>query len=118
MIDNRTSSDAQGNRLAIEQLEQGILHLKNEQCEQAIENLTAAIRLCPALDQAYFARACAYQHRGNLELAVADCTEVIRLNPEGVTAYRLRGEIYEKSGKWANAERDLAKAKGLEARRG
>jgi len=49
-------------------------------------------------------------------LAVADCTEVIRLAPDHFRAYRLRGGIYQKTGKWAQAERDFAKARQIEAR--
>ncbi len=118
MNNEQESSDGESHRRAAEQIEQGIEHLKNERSEQAVDSFTAAIRLCPALANAYFARACAYAHRGEMERALADCTEVLRLNPEGVNAYRLRGEIYGKTGRWANAERDLAKAKGLESRRG
>jgi len=39
-------------------------------------------------------------------------TEAIRLNPECARAYRFRGEIYSKTGNWAKAERDVAKAGG------
>ena len=43
-------------------------------------------------------------------------TEAIRLNPECARAYHLRGQIYSKTGKWAKAERDVAKARRAEAR--
>ena len=48
--------------------------------------------------------------------AVECFTEAIRLNPECARAYRLRGQIYRKTGKWAEAERDVAKARRAEAR--
>jgi tetratricopeptide (TPR) repeat protein len=109
-------SEEQGNRRAAEAVEQGVRHLENEQSNEAIDCLTEAIQLCPALANAFFARARAYDDIGDLELAIADCTQVIRLNPEHVRAYRLRGLIYEKTGNWAMAERDSAKARRIEAR--
>jgi Tfp pilus assembly protein PilF len=48
--------------------------------------------------------------------AIECFTEAIRLNPECVRAYQLRGQIYRKTGKWAKAERDIAKARRAEAR--
>ena len=53
---------------------------------------------------------------GEDDLAMECFTEAIRLNPECARAYRLRGQIYSKTGKWAQAERDLAKARRVEAR--
>ncbi|NQT14546.1 MAG: tetratricopeptide repeat protein [Planctomycetes bacterium] len=48
--------------------------------------------------------------------AIECFTEAIRLNPECARAYRLRGQIYRKTGKWARAERDVSKARRAEAR--
>ena len=48
--------------------------------------------------------------------AIECFTEAIHLDPDCATAYRLRGQIYSKAGKWANAERDVAKARRAEAR--
>lgn len=48
--------------------------------------------------------------------AIECFTEAIRLHPECATAYRLRGQIYSKTGNWAKAERDVAKARRVEAR--
>ncbi len=59
-------------------MERGVGYLDNEQDDRAIECFTKAIRLCPELTNAYFARACAYADKGDFELAIADCTEVIR----------------------------------------
>ena len=46
--------------------------------------------------------------------AIECFTEAIRLNPGCARAYRLRGQVYSKTGKWAKAERDLAKARRVE----
>ncbi len=106
----------QGNRQAIEAVEQGIQYLENEDGDRAIECFTEAIRFCPRFANAYFARACAYDDMGDFDLAVADCTEVIRLDLDHFRAFRLRGGIYQKTGKWAQAERDFAKARQIEAK--
>ena len=112
------SSLAEGeNPLAAEALKQGFQYLENEEHDEAIKCFTAAIQISSGFIEAYLARAFAYDERGESDLAIADCSEVIRLNPEYARAYRLRGEVYEKVGKWANAERDVATARRIEARR-
>ena len=45
--------------------------------------------------------------------AIADYTEAIRLDPNYVKAYHLRGLIYRMKGEQAKAEADLARAKEL-----
>lgn len=59
------------------------------------------------------------QHQGNDEndRAIECFTEAIRLNPQCVKAYHLRGQIYNRTGEWAKAERDVAKARRVEAGR-
>ena len=106
----------QGNPQAIEAVERGVRYMENDQHDRAIECFTEAIRLCPRFTNAYFARASAYDDKGDVELTIADCTEVIRLDSDHFGAYHLRGRIYEKTGKWAQAERDFAKARWIEAK--
>ena len=48
--------------------------------------------------------------------AIECFTEAIRINPECARAYRLRGQIHSKTGKWAKAERDVSMARRAEAR--
>jgi len=48
--------------------------------------------------------------------AIECFSEAIRLNPECARAYRCRGQIFSKTGKWAKAERDVSKARRAEAR--
>ena len=101
---------------AVKAVGRGIQFLEDQDHGRAIECFTEAIRLFPTFTNAHFARACAYDDKGEFDLAVTDCTEVIRLNPESARAYRLRGQVYSKTGKWAKAERDVAKARQVEAR--
>ena len=58
------------------------------------------------------------QHLENDEddRAIECFTEAIRLNPECARAYHLRARIYSETGKWAKAERDVAKARRAEAK--
>ncbi len=116
MQHGQSSPGEQGNPQAIEAVARGVQYLEDEDGDRAIECFTEAIRLCPEFISAFFARACAFDDRGDFDLAVADCTEVIRLAPDHFRAYRLRGGIYQKTGKWAQAERDFAKARRIEAR--
>jgi Flp pilus assembly protein TadD len=101
----------------MEAVERAVKQLDDNQSDEAIDSLTLAIGLCPALANAYCARAGALDERGDFELAVADCTEVIRLDPECAEAYSLRGQIYERMGDWARAERDVSHARRIEASR-
>ena len=55
--------------------------------------------------------------KGESDRAIECFTEAIRLNPECVKAYRLRGQVHDKAGNWCKAERDVAKAKRAEARK-
>jgi tetratricopeptide (TPR) repeat protein len=116
-VEHKQSDSIDGKRsLAVEALERGLEYLENAEHRRAIACFTEAIRLSPRFTEAYLARACAYDEKGDLDLAIADCTEVIRLDPERAIAYHLRGEIYSKTNSWAKAERDVAKARLIEAR--
>ena len=105
-----------GSPLAVEAVERGIQFLEDEEHGQAIECFTEAIRLCPRFTHAHFARACAYDDKGEFDLAITDCTEAIRLDPKCARAYRLRAMIYDERGDWVKAERDIAMARRAEAR--
>ena len=57
-----------------------------------------------------------YLENDEEDRAIECFTEAIRVNPECARAYFLRGHVYSKTGKWAKAERDVAKARRIEAR--
>jgi len=52
---------------------------------------------------------------GEEDEAITCFTEAIRLDPDCSRAYRLRGRVHEKTGAWAQSERDVAKARRIEA---
>jgi len=56
-----------------------------------------------------------YQRNHEDDRAIECFTEAIRLDPECARAYHFRGQIYSKTGEWAKAERDVAKARRIEA---
>jgi Tfp pilus assembly protein PilF len=57
-----------------------------------------------------------YLENAEDDRAIECFTEAIRLNPECARAYRLRGQTFSRTGNWAKAERDAAKARQAEAR--
>ena len=50
-------------------------------------------------------------HKGDYELAIADYTEVLKLNPNNTYAYYNRGEVRLHLEDWREAKIDLAHAK-------
>lgn len=79
--------------------------------QQAIAELTEAIRLKPGAATALNARGYAYLRSRDYAHAVADFTEAIRLNPNYGNAYRNRAAARRLMGDAAGAEADLAKAR-------
>ncbi len=61
----------------------------------------------------YDNRAIAYEKKGELDKAIADFTEVIRLDPQEGGRYFERGLAYQKKGEKAKAEVDFTQAKKL-----
>jgi tetratricopeptide (TPR) repeat protein len=78
------------------------------QFEEAIEELSAGIRIVPdASATVYAARGFSYCKLGEYEKAIADFDEAIRLDPEYFTAYNRRGNLYIVLGDYDRAIEDL-----------
>ena len=58
----------------------------------------------------YYVRAGAYLQTGEVDKAIADCTQAIRMNPEYAEAYCRRGNAYRQGGNFYKAFADLVEA--------
>jgi len=81
------------------------------QHEQNLPSDLAVLQAVEAVEQGI-----QYLENNEEDRAIECFTEAIRLNPECARAYRLRGQIHSKTGKWGKAERDVSKARRAEAR--
>jgi hypothetical protein len=64
---------------------------------------------------AYYARAVAYQFKGEIDRAISDYTKAIELNPHHAAAYDGRARAYVSKGNYTNAIADVTKAGELVA---
>jgi tetratricopeptide (TPR) repeat protein len=72
-------------------------------CNGAVADYNAALRLDPQDALAYYHRGVAYHCQGDLQLAIADFTQAIQLNSRFALAYRARGNTYFNQGAFRQA---------------
>jgi tetratricopeptide (TPR) repeat protein len=89
-----------------------------KECELARQEPDRAIAACSKLltgppigrAGAYHNRGVAHAAKGNLDLAIADISQGIRLDPQRAYRWQERGEIYLRQGKYQQAIADLTEA--------
>ncbi len=67
----------------------------------------------PGSPEAFFSRGLCYFNEGDLDRAIADFTEAIRLKPDMAVAYFNRGHAYKENGDKDKAEQDYERARAL-----
>jgi len=78
-----------------------------------IAKCTKEIRLHPEDAMAYFGRGLVYENTNNIDMAIADYTEAIRLDPSSALYYS-RGDMYSKKGDTDSAIADYTEALRLD----
>ena len=92
---------------AIEAFNRGVIHLRNNGLDQAIEAFSEAIALEPTFAHAYCGRAIAHSLMGYLDLGTVGCAEAIRLDPAESSFCRARSHIDADQSELALAEMQL-----------
>lgn len=96
-------------------VERGDLHFKLNNFDSAINDFSAAIKLNPTLDKAWFGRGLARGRSGQLAKAIDDLSVYIKRNPRSSLAYTKRGVRYIWNDNHASAEKDLRRAIELDS---
>ena len=78
-----------------------------------MEDLTEAVKVNPALPEAYNARGFAYFRLKRYAAAIADFDEAVKLNPAYANAYTNRSAARRAAGDKSGASEDEAKARAL-----
>jgi tetratricopeptide (TPR) repeat protein len=78
--------------------------------EQALEQVSTAVRLNPSFEPAHFVRGWLLHSLGREEEALADLQTAIRLNPHDALAFDQLGLVYSSLERPADAEKALRKA--------
>ena len=113
-IERFTSAIASGDlkpyNLALAHHWRGAEYLKTGRDDEAIADFDRALALNPTLYAAYYDRAIALRHKGELTRAIADYSEAIRQNPDVNYFYLHRGQAYAANHQLNEAVADYKKA--------
>lgn len=92
----------------IETYNRGLEHLDYNEPDLAIGAFTQVIALKLSAVHAWFGRGFAHAMCGDLEKAVADYSEALRLDPHYAAAYHNRSAAYRQLGRLKEARQDDA----------
>jgi tetratricopeptide (TPR) repeat protein len=90
----------------------GYTLLEEGRNDEAIADLTRAIKAYPEHAESYYYRGRAYMAKANFEAAIADFTRAIEIDPENRENYRMRTYIYRHLGYNDLAEEEERKLGG------
>lgn len=90
----------------------GLLFLKNQQPEQAIENFNRALAIYDYL-KAYVGRASAFQMAGNIPRAMEDANHVLAMSPGNAKAHFILGNCYNDMNRLNDAMKEYNAALAL-----
>lgn len=76
---------------AINYNNRGLMHFKNHQFEEALDDLNQALAINPKLDSAYNNRANCHAAQGDLVAAISDYDEALDINPGNLRAWINQG---------------------------
>ena len=76
------------------------------------------MKLAPKAAVVFEGRGCVHLRLPEIDMAIADFTQAIRIDPDFAVAYRNRGHAYEKQGDLTKAKSDFESAKRLGFRDG
>ena len=104
------SGDLRPGNLALAHHYRGAEYLKTGHDDEAIADFDQAIALNPKLYTAYYDRAIALRHKGELTRAIADYSEAIRISPNVHYFYLHRGQAYAANHQLDEAVADYKQA--------
>lgn len=92
----------------------GQIYIKQKAMDNAMSDLTAAVRLDPTYGLAWFYRANALYIAGRLDEALSDFTKAIEIRPDDYSANYNRGQIYRAQKKFDLAAAEFSKIPATE----
>ncbi|KAK4703690.1 hypothetical protein P7C70_g2526, partial [Phenoliferia sp. Uapishka_3] len=95
--------------------QQGLVAYKSGSYEMAADLFSQAITADPTRAAAYHARAKAFEQLGQIQDALRDVREVVRLRPDSYEGFLLGGKLYSQAGKLEKARQLLSTALGKTA---
>ena len=105
---------ALNNKLADAYYNRGMANIRQRKLKSAIDDFTMIIEMnstgSNVREVSYMKRGETYYQLGQLDLALADYTQAIKINPKSALAYNNRGFVYDAKKEYARGLADYAQA--------
>lgn len=110
-----TAAIEQDKSSALNYFERGTLYFNQERYAKSIDDMTKALTLTqqnksPPITACLVNRSASYVNLNNNKLAIADCSQVIEIDPLNATAYFNRSISFLRMSEWEKALKDLNKS--------